>query len=204
MPLIKKIKNKIIGEINVNFSNRLNRFEVVCAIPIGFKYNTLLFNWNDVEKYIKVVENATLYKSKFIKKVIYMDFKTSPLEKDKQDKQEKFILDETARVLDTNVGFSLDWWVLDEFSSSGRHNIFKIVESHKGQRGSDIGKIDILPQLFYNKGQVLDYSDELYDFLVNSSEKLRVILKQMVDFINIDPKVLMENILNNNGQLKIG
>ena len=55
--------------------------------------------------------------------------------------------------------------------------------------------MNILGQLM-GDGILLDYSDELYYFLTNTSEKLKEIISQLVKFINPDPKILMENILN--------
>lgn len=203
MPTIKKINDNILGEFKVNFSVVNNLFYLDGVdFPKGFKCDIIMDNWSNVEKYISELKDATMYNSKYIKKHIYLEFKTS--ESLQNINNEKYLMEDNF-YMDDEVGFKLNWYVLDEFSSnSGRFHkvypLFKVIESHSGKIHSKTGKMNILGQLM-GDGILLDYSDELYYFLTNTSEKLKEIISQLAKFINPDPKILMENILNH--QLKI-
>ncbi|MBN1214193.1 MAG: hypothetical protein JXA99_02000 [Candidatus Lokiarchaeota archaeon] len=203
MPTIKKINDNILGEFKVNFSVVNNLFYLDGVdFPKGFKCDIIMDNWSNVEKYISELKDATMYNSKYIKKHIYLEFKTS--ESLQNINNEKYLM-ENNFYMDDEVGFKLNWYVLDEFSSnSGRFHkvypLFKVIESHSGKIHSKTGQMNILGQLMRD-GILLDYSDELYYFLINTSEKLKEIISQLAKFINPDPKILMENILNH--QLKI-
>lgn len=200
MPTIKKINDNILGEFKVNFSVVNNLFYLDGVdFPKGFKCDIIMDNWSNVEKYISELKDATMYNSKYVKKHIFLEFKTSESEHLQNINKEKFFMSD-------EVGFKLNWYILDEFSSNVGHfhkvhSLFKVIESHSGKVYNKTGQMNILGQLFMGDGILLDYSEDLYDFLTNTSEKLKEIIFQLAKFINPDPKILMENILNQ--QLKL-
>jgi hypothetical protein len=206
MPTIKKINDNILGEFKVNFSVANNLFYLDgITYPKGFKCDIIMDNWSNVEKYISELKAATMYDSKYVKKHIFLEFKTSESEHLQNINKEKFFMSDKFSMSD-EVGFKLNWYILDEFSSNVGHfhkvqSLFKVIESHSGKVHNKTGQMNILGQLFMGDGILLDYSEDLYDFLTNTSEKLKEIISQLAKFINPDPKILMENILNQ--QLKI-
>lgn len=201
MPLIKKIHDNVLGEFKVNFSVKHNRFEFAeLTTPTGYHKYELMYSWEDVEKQIGFIKEATIHESKYIAKKIYIIFKSS--EGQKITKDELFIDDDRDVLSYCDVGFELKWYVCDEFSNyNDKVNLYKIIESHAGnQTNYNHGKINILPQLLHG-GREFDYTDELYNFLIDSSNKLKTIIKHMADFINPDDNKFLDNI--NNSQLKL-
>lgn len=218
MPKIKKYTDTFLGEITINFTVKHNKFEVFVegGTPKGFNSSEKLNDWDSVEKYLEEFEKFKKYDSQFIRKIIYLDFKSSEIGTNESISGLK--LDGT--ILNDGVAFKMNWYVLDEFSTyyasdewkkspnyypsiGEKETKYTIVEAHDGYGDSSIGRTNILPQLFLSsKGLELEYTDELYNFLIDTEYQLKDIIKQLSNFINPDPKILLQNIANS--QLKLG
>lgn len=204
MPLIKKYDDSVLGEVKINFSVKYNRFEVICKRPNVYNKTAELNSWDDVETLLDELKRAFLEKENFIRKLIVVVF-TSSEHNVKDDTKELFGMSSVER---NNVSFTINFYVLNEYQI-GKHFECRKLECHDGRdnpmeiREHELN-LNILPQLLpsYKNEYVFDYTDELYDFLTNTTVQLKDIIKNMVKFMNPDPKVFLDNISKN--QLELG
>ena len=216
MPRIKNYTDTFLGEITINFSVKNNKFEIVVDRPVGFTSDEKLNDWDSVERYLEQLKVYKKYDSQFIRKVIHLDFQSTELGTDE-------VIPSGIKLGGTKmkygVGFTMNWYVCDEFSTywmsdewknspnyypsmGGNTTKYTIVEAYDGHGDMRVGATNILGQLFYGDGITLDYSDELYNFLIDTQYKLQDIIQKLANFINPDPKILLQNIANN--QLRLG
>ena len=188
MPLIKKL-DSAFGKDNprVNFSTRHNRFEIICDYPLGYKSIGKLISWSDVELELKRIIESKIYTEKYIGKYIGISFESTST---KNDKSVQFVNNNMVG----DVGFRINWYILDKFKGE-RNDTFKIIEEHNGSSRSLIGRHDILGQLFFSDDvKLFEYTDEMCDFLINTTDKMRTLIDEFDKFFTTDKEQFILNI----------
>lgn len=211
MPVIeKRTIQGVPSEIIIKFSLRHKRFEIEFADKLMdiSKIDNNLFNFKDythIESILEKIKAQYLSKHILEKKQIIISLKTS-VSPVKITGGFKFGDDER---ISGGSGFTIEWWVVEKYipSKLERHalhqELYKIIEASPNSSRLVNGRINILGQLFMsNPIRVLEYSDELYDFLKSIDSKIETLCNGLYAFFDKDADKFLENIKSQTFLLK--
>lgn len=176
MAKIKEIfKSGVEKPYTINFYSRMERFMVIPPAEVAQKkieYTSYFDLFADCIAEIDRIHGEFINEEKFIRKVIYIVANTN------YDENVK------SRINDYQ-GFTWTWFVLNEykFNTTIKYNI---VEMSRFASHYSMSKIDILPQLLfrYNKGTMIDYSDEMLDRVKAVENNLEISILKIQEFFS--------------------
>lgn len=199
-------KTGIVGNFVVKFNKRTELFELTLpsSIPIGSIDNKLCYTetFPKIKLNIDIITEQTLSEKQFIKKHIFIDFKTSEGEK-AQPSKDGVRYNSDIEQMYQGIGFSICWYVVEEYKVEKPHafgkiyNLFKITEASRNSKRGSMKEPNILPQIFKENERQLDYSDELYLFLKSLEDRVKTLNSQLKTFFDKDPEKFIENIKSN-------
>lgn len=207
MAFITKINKLPLGEFSISFSIRWGRFEIKPPAGIEVTYSgQVLETWEDVIEELDFIKNTYLQEKLFLRQVIIIQLRTSEstfnLIKRKfyinPNDPEKTESVRTDDYLTSAEGFELRWYIADEYRYPNQNHLYyKITESNKNNsKKRKFDKANILPQLISSSDgefRVLDYREDLHEFLKGLDIKISQMLQQMIKYFDIDNQKFIQN-----------
>ena len=202
-----------VCEFEIHISIKTGRFDVrpmdaavAAKIASVHKFQGTNTFWEAMEQ---VKEQAEVYRTnfQFNRKVIVVQLQTSVSDHTKIDKWpgmgERI---ETPDKLTGGEGFTIKWYVAEEFKTEFRGKpvlLYRIIESSLTGKVEN-GQIHNIYQVTTGSGEprVINYSDDLYDWLKDLQNKVKSMLEKLNTFFDPDPVKFLENF--NNAPLQLG
>lgn len=203
-------KTGIKGDFVVKFNKRTERFELTLPKEISTQSIDSKLCFADTFKQLKInidiISQQTLSVKNLIKKHIFIDFKTSEGIKAKITDSGIRLGDDIEQMY-TGIGFSICWYVVEEYKVETHHsfgriyNLFKIIEVSRNSKRGVMKDLNILPQIFREGERKLDYSEDLYLFLNSLDDKVKQLNSQLKIFFDRNPEKFLQNIADTSYKL---
>ena len=214
MATITKLHRSPLGDFTITFSIKFGRFEI-SNYPEGV-FNKVggslkaLKTWEDVNEELDRIQAVYLTEVLFTRKVIIIDLQTS--ESTFEVIKKKWMGEGTEKVrtedfMNAGMGFILKWYVAEEYEYPAQHQCgsksprYKIIESANNCGRYLNGRIDILGQIFHKNVRVIEYREDLHNFLKNLDGVVKEMLQKLVAYFDIDPAKFLQNF--EQGQFKL-